>query len=508
MNKLAQRHSQWVSSLLARQGKAPEMQRQLPAQIRHGRYATEPQYPITVMHNDAWDPDRASEAGDRPQQGSEPDGGAWYTVHLPGDQNEEGTRVYAMPRDEGMHGIMSSPDGRMNGLGLAGVISSEDYGYLQSTLGSAAKQMTAGPPEPEMEPVKLPTGETYVPLKLTGTQLSKYARVVNSANRLSMGDNSALSEFAPGLVHAFGNSEAALQEVMPRLKELREQQLTDLNDADPDGVKAKYVSDMAHQRRGERMIVFAQNPNTTSMLANRLEKEGHSVDSVTHDQAPYITEWNKENWFHPNEYTAPDSAAHILITDDPGGADCPYMHHSINYNMAAGIPPARVKPITNEFLGTDSPHEIRTRPGMIASEMPGKYPLQKALTGDEPEWWHEPYIHPFGYPTPDIPTLGANQMDWLDRYKVPQEDGRYVFYHATTDKELTSLRAGSLLETDPEKAAFYATRDRDRRVKPDIHKVLLHPWEFHTGVFPSLRSEYKLQTGSAINYKLPKDRFK
>ena len=371
MNSLAERHSKWVAGFVARQGGSPITQRQTMAQLRHGRYATEPQYPVTVIHHDKWDPLDTIDDANRPQEGQQPSGGAWYTVHLPGDEGEDGVRVYAISRESGAHSIMSSPGGRMNGLGLSGVMSPDDYGYLQSQIDGVQRMMPDGQ-DPAQGPVKLPTGEAYIPLKLTGKQLSNYARTVNAANRVYAGDASSLPDIAPDVVQAFGNTQAAMDEVVPRLAEIREKRLSELNDADPDGVKARYVSNVAHMRRGERLIVLAQNQTAQTMLNSRLQSEGHSVNMVARQHPDIVNGYEEFNWMNPNEYTVSPTQAHVLITDSPDHTACPYMHHLINYDMPAGAAQSTVKPLSSEFLGTDSPQEMRTRPGMLAPEVPGQ----------------------------------------------------------------------------------------------------------------------------------------
>jgi hypothetical protein len=107
-----------------------------------------------------------------------------------------------------------------------------------------------------------------------------------------------------------------------------------------------------------------------------------------------------------------------------------------------------------------------------------------------PAWWNEPTDNPFDRRGL---TQGEVILDWLQRSHVEKVGDKYRFYHASPKKQ-SVLRAGSLLETDPEKAQFFAARDRN--LKPErmiVHEVLVYPWEIHTGVWAALEVDYHVQ---------------
>lgn len=109
----------------------------------------------------------------------------------------------------------------------------------------------------------------------------------------------------------------------------------------------------------------------------------------------------------------------------------------------------------------------------------------------EPQWWNEPSDNAFARGM----TKGQEQMDYLERHKVPRAaDGRYVFWHATPKRNnLSDIRKGSYLAVDKDFAIHQAGRDRDLKPK-DIEaiEVRLKPWEFQPGVHPTLRSAYRV----------------
>jgi len=88
---------------------------------------------------------------------------------------------------------------------------------------------------------------------------------------------------------------------------------------------------------------------------------------------------------------------------------------------------------------------------------------------------------------------------WLDRHEVERtKEGKYVFYHATpkVGGVTTSLRKGSLLETDIKKAVFFAKRDRGLRNKDiKVIKLELRPSQIDGGVWASLTEDVDLSDG-------------
>jgi predicted kinase len=87
--------------------------------------------------------------------------------------------------------------------------------------------------------------------------------------------------------------------------------------------------------------------------------------------------------------------------------------------------------------------------------------------------------------------------EWLDRQGVERTpEGLYKFYHATPKAggATSELRKGSLLETDAEKAAYFAARDRDLDPEKDIevHTLFLRPSQVEGGVWGSLLEDIPL----------------
>ncbi len=122
--------------------------------------------------------------------------------------------------------------------------------------------------------------------------------------------------------------------------------------------------------------------------------------------------------------------------------------------------------------------------------------IQEQLNTQPPAWWNEPSDNPFTRKM----TKGNEILDWLTRYGLtPNKDGRYKFYHATpinSDiKKLGYIRKGSYLAINPDKAKFFAARDRD--LKPNqiiLYDVYLFPWEFSPGIHPTLIFDYPIKT--------------
>lgn len=112
----------------------------------------------------------------------------------------------------------------------------------------------------------------------------------------------------------------------------------------------------------------------------------------------------------------------------------------------------------------------------------------------KPSWWHELTENP--YARSQGMTQGDVIMDWLSRREVPQENGKYVFYHGTPKKggATDQLRAGSLLTEDIERAKHFAGRDRDLQGKDiNVVKILANPEDISPGMFASLRNDYKFK---------------
>lgn len=89
--------------------------------------------------------------------------------------------------------------------------------------------------------------------------------------------------------------------------------------------------------------------------------------------------------------------------------------------------------------------------------------------------------------------------EWLERHRIPMQDGKYVFYHATPARggAKTFVRKGSYLEDDPKSAVHFAGRDRD--LKPNqihLHKLLLSADEIEPGMFPKLMIDYPIDRGT------------
>lgn len=82
--------------------------------------------------------------------------------------------------------------------------------------------------------------------------------------------------------------------------------------------------------------------------------------------------------------------------------------------------------------------------------------------------------------------------EWAIRHRIPRENGKYIFYHATPKRggAKNILRKGSYLEADPDAAVHFAGRDRDLKSDQiNLHKLLLSADEFDPGMFPLLRQD-------------------
>ena len=105
------------------------------------------------------------------------------------------------------------------------------------------------------------------------------------------------------------------------------------------------------------------------------------------------------------------------------------------------------------------------------------------------DWWDLPSDNPYARGM----TRGEVILDWLKRHDVPQENGKFVFYHATpvVGGATDNIRAGSYLAEDPETAKQQASRDRGAKAgEIKVIKVLVRPDEINTGVWPTLRNDY------------------
>lgn len=118
---------------------------------------------------------------------------------------------------------------------------------------------------------------------------------------------------------------------------------------------------------------------------------------------------------------------------------------------------------------------------------------------NKPDWWDEPSNNAFAKGM----TKGEIQMDWLKRHKVKMENGKYVFWHATPRTSVGEInksggiRAGSYMATDSDTALRQGSDSSfgGRGLKhSDMHleKLLLDPWEFKTGFWPTLAVSKKL----------------
>ncbi|MBA2741946.1 MAG: hypothetical protein H0U46_08040 [Actinobacteria bacterium] len=117
----------------------------------------------------------------------------------------------------------------------------------------------------------------------------------------------------------------------------------------------------------------------------------------------------------------------------------------------------------------------------------------KGFEDAKPPWWSEPSGNAFFKGT-----KGEEIENWLERHSDVERlpDGRFRFYHAAprggARAKAEVLKAGSLLETDPKQAAFFAARDRDLDPEKDIvvWPVDVRPEEIVPGVWAALRSDH------------------
>lgn len=94
------------------------------------------------------------------------------------------------------------------------------------------------------------------------------------------------------------------------------------------------------------------------------------------------------------------------------------------------------------------------------------------------------------------------KLDWLDRHDVKKEEGKYVFYHGSR-LDLDYLRAGSLLETTPEKAAKWGSTNirHDKRKIMRIYKVLVEPEDINIGHWASLANDHPIDKKLVVKIK-------
>ncbi len=116
----------------------------------------------------------------------------------------------------------------------------------------------------------------------------------------------------------------------------------------------------------------------------------------------------------------------------------------------------------------------------------------ESVSSSEPEWWNEPSDNVFAKGM----TKGQEIIDYLERHDVPKEDGRHVFYHATTNDRLddikrTGIRAGSYLAFSKKAAIDFAKINKHVKSKDiTVFTVKVLPWQIIPGVHPTLRENY------------------
>lgn len=101
----------------------------------------------------------------------------------------------------------------------------------------------------------------------------------------------------------------------------------------------------------------------------------------------------------------------------------------------------------------------------------------------------------------DHPFYGKETVgSWLDRNGIKEdENGRYTLYHATPKTSaFDSIRSGSYLDTDSNRAAFFAARDRgiSAKIGVIVHELKLTADQIEPGIHPTLRGDdYRFPTG-------------
>jgi len=95
-----------------------------------------------------------------------------------------------------------------------------------------------------------------------------------------------------------------------------------------------------------------------------------------------------------------------------------------------------------------------------------------------------------------------HRLDWLERHNVQTEDGKYVLYHGSR-LDLDYLRADSLLETTPEKAAKWGNTNRsnNKRNIMRIYKVLVDPEDINCGFWASLIDDHPIDKKLVVRIK-------
>ena len=134
-----------------------------------------------------------------------------------------------------------------------------------------------------------------------------------------------------------------------------------------------------------------------------------------------------------------------------------------------------------------------------------------ALTNAVPTFHGNQYVKLPGYDEAqersrlwvDHPVYGKETIgDWLDRHKVERTpQGLYHFVHATPKaNKFTTLRVGSLLETDPKAAIHFAGRDRGLKPKDImVHHVYVKPSEIDGGQWAELIKEVAVHKAALGN---------
>ena len=94
---------------------------------------------------------------------------------------------------------------------------------------------------------------------------------------------------------------------------------------------------------------------------------------------------------------------------------------------------------------------------------------------------------------------GETVGQWLDRHSIPvNPDGTITLYHGRPKKgsrKYNTLREGSYVIQDPDKARHYAARDRGLDPDKDIQvlELRLDPNDIEPGMFITLRREIPIK---------------
>jgi len=163
----------------------------------------------------------------------------------------------------------------------------------------------------------------------------------------------------------------------------------------------------------------------------------------------------------------------------------------------------------NKLLGLNQSSSVDEIGGaLMQAGAPGAGVSMSAFPMDEasrmarakaPDWFNEPTNNAFAKGM----TQGEERLDWLARHGVEKEGDKYVMYHATPKtsvdaiNESGGIRKGSYLATDKETALAQGADSAfgGRGLKADdmhLEKVLIDPWEFDTGFWPTLKVDKPL----------------